>query len=95
MNAAVATWVGGLLIEFLKTRFRGGAPDALRRLTRALERAPSADAFAPAFAAELGAPLAEAEEAYAAYLEATQADPAERFRGTIFAPFAAPAAAPR
>jgi hypothetical protein len=82
--------VGELFVEFLRTRLaRAGSADAgvsdtvvrLGALTRSVG---TGTAYEQAFKAGFGVSVAEAQSQFMKYLVNTRADPAERFRGTIF-----------
>jgi hypothetical protein len=90
VSIATMEQVGHLFVEFLRTRWRGGAADALERLTRVYERMARDESLPSAFEAELGAPLTDAQGAFVAMLERTSDDPHERLRGTIWGGFFQP-----
>jgi hypothetical protein len=93
ISGFAAEALGDLFLEFLRTRFLSGSPDALVKTTRIVEHVGRGGSFEKAFAREFGAPYAEAQSAFVDWVEKTEGRPEERLRGTRYADLAAPAGA--
>jgi hypothetical protein len=75
---------GGLFVEYLRTGFNGGEPNAVVLLAEAIDMVHKGSSFADAFQAKFGATLEGAEEAFVQYVRDTEGQPLERLKDTVF-----------
>jgi len=87
--------IGTALVEFVRTRWNGGVPDANARLSRMVERMGAGDGFDSAFKKEFGVPFGGLRNSYMKHLDGTAGDPRARLDGTIWQAAGAPAASER
>ncbi|MCM2329027.1 MAG: hypothetical protein NDI88_14180 [Lysobacter sp.] len=76
--------IGTVVVEYMRTRWKGGIPDVIPRLSRLIERIAAGRDFEQAFADEFGTSAEAFAEAFAAHLRATQGDTAARLQGTMW-----------
>lgn len=76
--------IGTVVVEYMRTRWKGGIPDVIPRLSRVIERVATGRAFEQAFEDEFGTPAEAFAEAFAAHLRATQGDAKARLQGTMW-----------
>jgi len=77
--------VGTVVVEFMRVRWNGGIKDINSRLSRMVERIAGGREFDAAFQDEFKASADAFAEAFMGFLRATQGNPQERLRGTMWA----------
>jgi hypothetical protein len=76
--------IGTVVVEYMRTKWKGGIPDAIARLSRMIERVAAGRGFEQAFGDEFGATAEAFAGDFAAHLRATQGDTAARLQGTMW-----------
>ncbi len=76
--------IGTVVVEYMRTSWKGGVPDINPRLSRMIERIAAGREFELAFQDEFGVSAEAFAEAFAGYLRATQGDPKRRLHGTMW-----------
>lgn len=76
--------IGTVVVEFIRTRWKGGIADVTPRLSRMIERIATGREFEQAFQDEFGASAEAFAEAFAEFLRTTQNDPQRRLQGTMW-----------
>ena len=77
--------IGTVVVEYMRVRWNGGIKDITPRLSRMIERIAAGREFDLAFQDEFKASADAFAEAFMGFLRATQNDPKERLRGTMWA----------
>jgi hypothetical protein len=75
---------GALFVEFLRTRLGGGKPDAIARVAALTEAVGRGATYPAAFKAQFGVAPQAAEDLFVEFVKATEGNPKERLRGTLF-----------
>jgi hypothetical protein len=78
--------VGGLFVEFLRTRFNGGKENAIPLLSAAIKLVHQGKSLEEAFLNRFQYSLKDAEQAFVEYVRETEGKPLERLKGTVYEP---------
>jgi len=79
---------GALYIQFLKTRLGGaGKSDAVPRMAQVIADVGKGIKYDDAFKKQFGVTPKESEAAFVKYVKDTEGKPAERLKGTVWAPY--------
>lgn len=85
---------GALYIQFLKSRLGGkGFADAIPRMAQVISDVGNGAKYDDAFKKQFGVSSKDSEKAFVQYVKDTEGKPAERLKGTIWAPYLATATA--
>ena len=76
--------VGTVVVEYMRTRWKGGITDVSIRLSRMIERIAAGREFDLAFQDEFGESAEKFADAFLGFLRATQNDPKQRLAGTMW-----------
>jgi hypothetical protein len=76
--------IGTVVVEYMRTEWKGGIADVNPRLSRVIERMAAGREFEQAFQDEFGVTAEAFADAFAAFLRATQGDAKRRLRGTMW-----------
>jgi hypothetical protein len=76
--------IGTVVVEYLRTRWKGGIADITPRLSRMIERIAAGREFDLAFQDEFGESAEKFADAFLGFLRATQNNPRERLAGTMW-----------
>ena len=76
--------IGTVVVEYMRTQWKGGIPDINPRLSRMIERVAAGREFDQAFQDEFGVSSEAFAADFAAYLRATQGDAKRRLQGTMW-----------
>jgi len=76
--------IGTVVVEFMRTKWKGGIADVNPRLSRMIERIAAGREFEQAFQDEFGESAEAFAEAFAGFLRATQGDAQRRLQGTMW-----------
>jgi len=76
--------IGTVVVEYMRTEWKGGIADINPRLSRMIERIAGGREFEQAFQDEFGASADEFAEAFSGFLRATQGDAKRRLKGTMW-----------
>jgi len=83
--------IGTVVVEYMRVQWNGGIADINPRLSRMIERIAAGREFDLAFQDEFKTPAETFADTFAGFLNATQNNPQQRLRGTIWQSFAAEA----
>ena len=76
---------GALFVEFLRTRMGGtGSADAVPKLASVTAAVGGGESYGQAFHEQFGVTPAQAESSFIDYVQRTEGQPVDRFRGTLF-----------
>lgn len=78
---------GALYVQFLKTQFQGGNPDAVQKLAQVTSDVGTGMSYDAAFQKSFGASSKSSEDAFVKFVTDTEKDPAARLKGTIWEPY--------
>jgi hypothetical protein len=76
--------IGTVVVEYMRTTWKGGIADINPRLSRMIERMAAGREFEQAFQDEFGESAEAFAEAFAGFLRATQGDSHARLKGTMW-----------
>jgi len=76
--------IGTVVVEYMRTQWKGGIRDINPRLSRMIERIGAGREFEQAFQDEFGASAEAFAADFAAYLRSTQGDAKRRLQGTMW-----------
>jgi hypothetical protein len=76
--------VGTVVVEYMRTKWKGGIPDVTPRLSSMIERIAAGRDFDAAFQDEFGTSAEAFAEAFMGFLRTTQNDPKQRLAGTMW-----------
>jgi hypothetical protein len=76
--------IGTVVVEYMRTRWKGGVADINSRLSRMIERIADGRDFEQAFQDEFGDSAEAFADAFTGFLRATQNDPRQRLQGTMW-----------
>jgi hypothetical protein len=76
--------IGTVVVEYMRTKWKGGIPDITPRLSSMIERIAAGREFDQAFQEEFGASGEAFADAFTGFLRATQNDPKQRLAGTMW-----------
>jgi hypothetical protein len=78
---------GALYVQFLKTQFQGGSPDAVQKLAQVTSDVGTGMSYDAAFQKSFGASSKSSEDAFVKFVTDTENDPAARMKGTLWEPY--------